>query len=614
VSQQEPPRPCTINADIPRDLETIVLKTIARNPNHRYQTAGELADDLQRFLEDRPIRARRTSAAEHAWRWCRRNPALAGVSATALILLVALAVGASIGYVQRTKALEVETQLRAQAQSERQRAEANLRLAAKAFERVFSKIGDVPQPQVFDETDDGVLYSTATPAVVSKRDAAVLQSLLGFYDQFAEQNRDNMRWLHETAGAYRRVGEIQQLLGQSDQAEEAYRRALEFYQRLKQANPEEPEYLLGLAGVHNELGRLAQATARFPEALQEHREALTLLTDHPEAPATHSLARFELARTYELLASLTMARRFGPPRPESDTQDYPNAVTCCQQALEILNELVAEGPDNGDYRFAMAQCYQHLWGASRRRGRGPRPQDPEGRSQYAEQAIGILEELRADFPDNPHYTRQLAMIFAFTNRFGAGGGQSADSISRLERGVEMMEQVVGSYPDVPEYRSTLASCCQALANSFWNTDRADEATALWQRSVEVGRSLVEEFPGVRRYRGAFSRALYSLAKVHHSRSQPEEARRLLEELIRIESPPLEDSPRDGPGGWLLSEAYSELAEVLTELGQTELAEEASGKARELGPRFRRRPGMFPFGPPGARPNRGLSPSAPAEAE
>jgi WD40 repeat protein len=77
VLHEEPARPRRIDARVPRDLETVCLKALAKEPGRRYQSAGELADDLGRFLADRPVRARRTSAAGHAWRWCRRNPVLA---------------------------------------------------------------------------------------------------------------------------------------------------------------------------------------------------------------------------------------------------------------------------------------------------------------------------------------------------------------------------------------------------------------------------------------------------------------------------------------------------------------------------------------------------------
>ncbi len=90
VMHDEPPAPRQVNPSVPRDLQTIVLKAMARDPAHRYRGAAELADDLKRFHEDRPIRARPVSGVEKLWRWCRRNPALA----LALAAVVLLAVGA----------------------------------------------------------------------------------------------------------------------------------------------------------------------------------------------------------------------------------------------------------------------------------------------------------------------------------------------------------------------------------------------------------------------------------------------------------------------------------------------------------------------------------------
>jgi eukaryotic-like serine/threonine-protein kinase len=96
VLSVDPPRPRRINAAIPPDLETIVLKAIAREPQSRYATAGELAEDLRRFLADRPIHARRVSTAEYSWRWCRRNPAWAALMASIVVLGMAIVVISSI--------------------------------------------------------------------------------------------------------------------------------------------------------------------------------------------------------------------------------------------------------------------------------------------------------------------------------------------------------------------------------------------------------------------------------------------------------------------------------------------------------------------------------------
>jgi serine/threonine protein kinase/WD40 repeat protein/tetratricopeptide (TPR) repeat protein len=91
VMQEEPPRPRKLNPEVPRDLETIVLKAIAKEPKLRYASAGAMAEDLRRFLADRPIWARRSSPWEQTWRWCRRNPAVASLIGFAALLLVAVA-------------------------------------------------------------------------------------------------------------------------------------------------------------------------------------------------------------------------------------------------------------------------------------------------------------------------------------------------------------------------------------------------------------------------------------------------------------------------------------------------------------------------------------------
>jgi serine/threonine protein kinase/WD40 repeat protein len=96
VTHADPPTPRRLAPDMPRDLETIVLKAMAKEPARRYAYAAELAADLKRFLEHRPIHARRVSAAERLWRWRARNPLVASLAATIFLLLAVMTVGVSI--------------------------------------------------------------------------------------------------------------------------------------------------------------------------------------------------------------------------------------------------------------------------------------------------------------------------------------------------------------------------------------------------------------------------------------------------------------------------------------------------------------------------------------
>ncbi|MHB8974226.1 MAG: serine/threonine-protein kinase [Pirellulaceae bacterium] len=93
VLELDPVSPRTLNPRIPRDLETITLKCLEKEPPRRYASAGEFADELQRFLDGDPIRARPVSRTERVWRWCRRNPARALAAGVALLSLAVILVG-----------------------------------------------------------------------------------------------------------------------------------------------------------------------------------------------------------------------------------------------------------------------------------------------------------------------------------------------------------------------------------------------------------------------------------------------------------------------------------------------------------------------------------------
>ena len=96
IADVDPVRPRLIDGTIPADLETIVLKAIAKDSLDRYSKATDLAADLRRFVEDRPVLARRIRPTERLWRWCRRNRAMAIMMSTLSLLAVLLLIGGFI--------------------------------------------------------------------------------------------------------------------------------------------------------------------------------------------------------------------------------------------------------------------------------------------------------------------------------------------------------------------------------------------------------------------------------------------------------------------------------------------------------------------------------------
>src|SRR5688572_4639381 len=100
VASEEPPAPRRVDRAIPRDLETIVLKAIAKEPGQRYDGARGMAEDLERFLEGLPVEARRSHALGRLGRWCGRNPLPASLAAAVLLLLIVIAVISSAAAVR----------------------------------------------------------------------------------------------------------------------------------------------------------------------------------------------------------------------------------------------------------------------------------------------------------------------------------------------------------------------------------------------------------------------------------------------------------------------------------------------------------------------------------
>ena len=110
IVNDEPPRLRKFNARVPRDLETICLKCLEKDPRRRYAAAQELADDLRRYLEGQPIQARPISQLNRGWRWAKRNPVIAGLSGVLLATLLGIAiVGPAIAIQQASLREEAET-------------------------------------------------------------------------------------------------------------------------------------------------------------------------------------------------------------------------------------------------------------------------------------------------------------------------------------------------------------------------------------------------------------------------------------------------------------------------------------------------------------------------
>jgi serine/threonine protein kinase len=271
IAFEEPPLSRSLDRAIPADLETIVLKAMAKEPADRYATAQELADDLRGFLEDRPIRARRPSWLQHVRRWFRRRQAV--VTAATMTLAVTLAVSTALIWRERDGALSALRDLQIQqerAEAQRRRAETNFREAYWALEDLLC---------AFD-TEQG-----SPPMSVAELKQWQTETALRFLAPFCEDSSEEPAARLQKGAAYVHTGRVYQVRYEREKAQSAFRQAIAVFGRLVQDFPDDPTYprevataLRILAEDLYQAGQIAEANRYYRQAIGVWRETIR---NHP---------------------------------------------------------------------------------------------------------------------------------------------------------------------------------------------------------------------------------------------------------------------------------------------------------------------------------------------
>jgi serine/threonine protein kinase len=237
IAFEEPLPPRRLKKTIPVDLETIVLKAMAKGVEDRYATAQELADDLRRFLEHKPVRARRPTILERAGKWSRRHRSVA-ISAAVLLLLAAVG-SATIAVLiaqqqqQTQTAYEAEAAQRKLADKHRDLADRHRELADQRFEQAHQMLNKFTQ--VFDE-------KLANKPDVQEVRRELLKAALGYYNEFLQQRGDDPTIRKELIRSHLRVASILEEMGSAADAQENYQQAGNLAEEGRKENPKDPEY------------------------------------------------------------------------------------------------------------------------------------------------------------------------------------------------------------------------------------------------------------------------------------------------------------------------------------------------------------------------------------
>lgn len=534
ITEAKVTAPRLLNDKIPRDLETIILKAISANPVNRFENCTSLAEELERFVEGRPILSRPVSRIEKLGRWAKRYPALATASTTSVVLLMLIAVMASVGY-------RAERKLR-------QRAEATSDYALEALDTVFDRYALHQQSaQLFDHTEK-------SSPVLSRESAQMLKGLLPIFDRLAALDEQSEEVHLRAIAARKRVGDIQQRLGQFEEAVASYQQAASRYQQLP--NHSVGVLALRMSEIYNDIGKCELMLDRPDLARDSHLNALQQLESLPQPVSAE--VTFQLARTHFLLTkrlrpgeSLNGSEPTGPFRSFSPSPDFspgkqtggsggrgrpperrrpdgppfdgidPGTMQHLTAAIQLIESLDMSQQQDPRCRHLKALCLARTV-PDRFSGRTFKQQESETI------ALSLLEGLAIENPTVPDYHH------AYVVALGSLDTRHADSIfeedllaaeSRLRHTVLKASELVANHPYVPDYTMTLIHSHNRLANLF---ERMAEQSSIdeWRRYLQwaleayesaetLQRGLLKKFPEASSFEAWHREFEHSASRIRH---------------------------------------------------------------------------------------------------
>ena len=324
VTTQEPLPPRRINRAIPADLETIILKALAKEPQDRYASAAELAEDLRRFLDSRPIRAKKPGLIERANKWSRRHKQLVACGLVVLLLAVlGLAVSNVLVARERSKTRQAYEEVA------RKQAETLAALNQEAWQRALAEQSFRQAREILDSFVQASIEDLAEEETDHDIRQALLLASLPYYQRFIEQTRDNPPLQTELAASHLRVAKILDAIGSTPECRAALENVLETQERLVRERPHDEALRRGLFSMYFRLGAM--------------RRGMPLMIVRQEAVQSYlGLEADQVSRIREIVAEHDLLHRnswnqlhVDPAETRKTFREYlANAMTALEQILE----------------------------------------------------------------------------------------------------------------------------------------------------------------------------------------------------------------------------------------------------------------------------------------
>jgi hypothetical protein len=472
VTRDEVVAPSRLQPDVPRDLETICVKCLQKEPGKRYANCYELAEDLNRFLIGEPIQARPVGNLERMVRWCRRNPGWAAMWGGIAGLLILLAGGSLYAAITINAAKqEADENARIATKNEevaRQNEEKARAFGNSASEAYATLIGEV-QEKMRDKPDlQNLKKQILEPAIRG------LQSLIARMDD----NKDAFN-LSNLADAHRKMGDLYRELGQIDQAYNQFQETHKIMEDIALANPNEEDLRVQLVKSWLALGDLARdAKGDTALAREDYKRGLAIandLADNPRSQQPSPMDRKKLvAYVYYKLGDIA--------------DDPAEAREYYTQSLTRRKEWRTAQPEAVDAIVDVANCYHDLARVSFH------SHDPEAARRYWSECLQLREEVLNRRPQSIAARLYLAFEHERLGDFQVRTGNPEAGKNSLLNALARYDQLAKADPANEETRKHLSRACYLLGTAYLRLQNQELATENHAKALQMRRALAEKDP------------------------------------------------------------------------------------------------------------------------
>jgi tetratricopeptide (TPR) repeat protein len=477
VLNAEPVPPRKLNPAVDRNLEAITLKCLDKDPDKRYASAGALAEDLDRYLNDRPVLAKRPYFWERLYKWARREPIKAGLVAGIAFLLMTLfgceyvnniRLGMSLKNVQaeRTTA-ENERQI---AQQERDRARDKEEEAKKSAEEARQAKDRLAQEQRKHQEIATMLSMRAFSKFKQQESADEAIKELVKYIDLAKKNEPTDSIKLDLAESHRNLAQLYLQKGQRKEAAQQYKECTDLQEELSKKK-EYQVILLELSLNLMELGTVYGQLLQLDPELNADLKALECLNKFEEQGKNNPVYLTALAEANTMLG---IDYRKRGQRADSLSHQ--------RKAIEILEELNRREKDNvtfGSFQKQLAKAYQEI-------GSTLSVKEPSEALTYLEKAKSIFNLRKTQ------YRRELAGVNKAMGSVLLTLNRHEDAFAPLREAIEIVNQLLDESPDkkqMEQYRLLKAQIFSVEASALHREGDTDKAKERFIESVRIREDL-----------------------------------------------------------------------------------------------------------------------------